>query len=81
MRADAHVEIEETAQKIFQEQFGWDVLSQFDRWKEDMVALKQRVRSLDELRISVLEQEGKVKQIRSSRSGGIIAIHEYHRPS
>lgn len=65
---DAHAEIESASGNIFQEQFGWEVLHLFDKWLDDLAAIKQRIRQLDELRHNAHLQAEKVADLRGKVS-------------
>ena len=63
--ADAHADINSATAHLFKEQFGWDILSLFDKWVDELAATRQRIRSLDELRHNTAAQDDTVKSLQA----------------
>jgi hypothetical protein len=50
---------------VYKERFGWEVLALFDKWVDELAAIKQRIRALDELRRNTIAHEEKTKDLQA----------------
>ena len=65
LHADANTEINAGVTQVYKERFGWEVLALFDKWVDELAAIKQRIRALDELRRNTIAHEEKVKDLQA----------------
>lgn len=63
--SDANTEINAGVTQVYKERFGWEVLALFDKWMDELAAIKQRIRALDELRRNAIAHEEKVKDLQA----------------
>jgi hypothetical protein len=65
LQSDANTEINAGVTQVYKERFGWEVLALFDKWMDELAAIKQRIRALDELRRNTIAHDEKVKDLQA----------------
>ena len=66
--ADVQLEVGLVVDKVFKEQFGWDVVSLFDKWNEEIAAVKSRINQFSEQRVTVANVEAKLALMQQRKS-------------